>query len=67
MNKCAFDRDGVCSALSKKQCVGCHFRKSEQELNNGRAKAARRVSKLPQSIQIHIARKYYDRGSFEND
>ena len=63
MNKCAFDRDGMCTALSEKQCVGCRFRKTEEELKEGRQKATERLISLPQSTQIRIARKYYNRGT----
>lgn len=67
MNYCAFDLDNKCAALSKKQCVGCRFRKTEQELNDGRQKAIDRISNLPRSKQIHISRKYYDMNWNDND
>ena len=60
MNKCAFDLENKCAALTYKQCVGCHFRKTEQELIEGRQKAAERLDNLPKRTQIHIARKYYN-------
>ena len=63
MNKCAFDRGDNCVALSAKQCVACPFRKTEEELNDGRQKATDRLISLPKSTQIHIARKYYGKGS----
>lgn len=40
MSNCAFDinkRD--CAVLNKKQCVGCHFKKTKEELEAGREKA----------------------------
>ena len=60
MNKCAFDREDKCTALREKQCDGCRFRKTEQELNDGRQKAIDRINNLPYSKQIHITRKYHD-------
>lgn len=60
MNKCAFDREDHCTALNAKQCKGCHFYKTEYELKEGRQKALDRLSSLPKSKQIRIARKYYD-------
>ena len=63
MNNCVFDRDGTCVALNEKQCVACSFRKTEQELNEGRQKATDRLISLPKSTQIHIARKYYNRST----
>ena len=63
MNKCAFDRDGKCIALCGKQCIACAFRKTEDELNDGRQKATDRLLSLPKSTRIHIARKYYGKGS----
>ena len=60
MKKCAFDRDNTCTALTKKQCLGCKFRKTEEELREGRQKVAERLDSLPERQQIHIARKYYN-------
>ena len=62
MNKCAFDNGCKCMALEEKQCLGCSFRKSQEELVSGRQKAAKRVVNLPDKIRVHILRKYYDRG-----
>lgn len=63
MNKCAFDRDCICTALSEKQCVGCGFRKTEEELKEGRRKATDRLISLPKATQTRIARKYYNTGT----
>lgn len=59
MKNCAFDLGDMCSALSTKQCVGCNFCKTKEELKEGRQKAAERLDYLPKKKQIHIARKYY--------
>lgn len=60
MDNCAFDRDGFCVALKEKQCDGCKFRKTEQEVYDSRMKAAHRLDSLPKRLKIHIARKYYN-------
>ena len=60
MDKCAFDRDDMCTALDEKSCLGCRFRKTEQELYEGRVKAADRLDSLSKRQKIHIARKYYN-------
>ena len=62
MNKCAFDKDGKCSALNKKDCKGCSFYKTEEEVRIGREKATARIKTLPKDIQRHIKLKYYSRG-----
>lgn len=60
MNNCAFDRDKFCAALKEKQCEGCAFYKTKEELIEGRQKAAERLDNLPIRQKIHIARKYYN-------
>lgn len=60
MNKeCAFDRGRKCSALTEKHCDFCHFRKTQEELESGRIRAAERVNSLPADQQKHIKLKYY--------
>ena len=61
MNDCAFNNDKKCIALNKKKCAGCPFRKTQEELNEGRQKALKRISKLPPKTQAHILTKYYTR------
>lgn len=47
MSNCAFELNKrSCSALTKKQCVGCHFRKTAEELEAGRKKARERIASL---------------------
>ena len=65
MNDCAFNNGKKCSALTKKQCKGCRFKKTTEELNEGRQKAKERIRKLPLDIRLHITRKYYVQG--DND
>lgn len=62
MNKCAFDKDGKCLALNTRNCKGCSFYKTPEELISGRVRANERIKTLPKIIQRHIKRKYYSRG-----
>lgn len=52
MNKCAFDKGYKCSALTTKECAWCKFRKTKQELEEGRRKAMERIETLPNKYQI---------------
>ena len=56
--KCAFDRIYTCAALTHKECIGCHFRKTPAQLDEGRERAEDRISTLPDEIQDKIATKY---------
>lgn len=38
-NKCAFDLEDRCSALSEMRCESCTFRKTKEQLEAGRRKA----------------------------
>ena len=62
MIKCAFEQTGECTALFEKQCVGCAFYKTTEELKIGRQKATDKIKKLPLCLQNHIKLKYYTRG-----
>lgn len=58
MIKCTFDKgDRGCSALISKQCSGCAFYKTEQELRDGRRKSAERLESLPNGKELK--EKYY--------
>ena len=57
MEKCAFDKGYKCSALTSKMCAGCKFRKTKQELEEGRRKAMERLENLHNRYQI--IEKYY--------
>lgn len=60
MNKeCVFDRGRKCSALTEKYCDFCQFRKSQEELEAGRRRAAERVNSLPADQRRAIKLKYY--------
>ena len=63
MNDCVFCKGNKCAALSEKQCIGCHFYKTDKELKEGRQKASERIRTLPPDIQTHIHQKYYARRS----
>ncbi len=56
--KCAFDRNTFCTALMEKDCRGCAFRKTPEELDEGRERAYSRICKLPEEQQDHIRQKY---------
>ena len=58
MKICVFDNGEECDALREKNCFGCPFRKTPEELKEGRRKAYERIEKLPLSERIVIHRKY---------
>lgn len=59
MDKCAFDLGKrKCSALTTKNCVGCKFCKSTEELREGREKAAERLMTLDKATFDYINDKY---------
>ena len=58
MHECAFDLGKKCFALTEKQCKGCKFRKTNEELAEGREKARRRIESLPIMERNHIKNKY---------
>lgn len=55
---CAFDQGGFCSALRVKDCDGCVFCKTQQQLEEGRAAADRRIDSLPAELAEKIRQKY---------
>ncbi len=57
--ECVFDMNGKCRALNVKECYGCKFFKTEEEYENGRRKAKRRVATLSPEEKDYIQRKYY--------
>jgi hypothetical protein len=59
MNNCVFDGDTKCSALKEKRCEGCRFRKTNEELIEGREKAKARLKTLPEKMQERIHYKYH--------
>lgn len=59
MKDCVFDKDYKCIALTHKVCESCPFRKTEEELEEGRKKARARAKNLPEKQRKHIIKKYY--------
>ena len=57
---CAFDQGKrSCAALNVKKCENCRFRKSNNELIEGRERAAARIKTFTKEYQAHIKSKYY--------
>lgn len=59
MNKCVFDEEDKCRALNEKDCDGCRFYKTKEELTEGREKAAERIAQLAPEHRDYIRRTYY--------
>lgn len=55
---CAFDRKTHCAALTDRDCPGCCFFKTPEQLDEGRERAIDRIYKLPEEQQDHIRQKY---------
>lgn len=69
-NDCAFytvTNKVECTALSDRHCKGCAFRKTEEELIEGRRKATQRLSRLPHDKFNKIMLKYYRFNKFNGD
>lgn len=64
--KCAFDFGYKCVALTHKNCVGCHFRKTKKEVEESRKKVERRIDSLPEEQQQYIREKYYGKENYES-
>ena len=62
MCKCAFDKGDKCNALIVRDCEKCSFRKTQEELAEGRAKAKILLERLPEEYRAAIEDKYYGRG-----
>ena len=63
MSKCGFDYgEDMCYAVTEKQCEGCRFRKTKEELQEGRDKATKRLMTLDRVFLNDIKRKYYSGG-----
>lgn len=59
--KCVFSRNGRCLCLTRKHCVECSFKKTREQLDDGRAKALEHIRTLPEEHQLSIYDKYYNR------
>lgn len=60
MDKCAFDLDVKCSALTKKECDGCAFYKTKAQLNEGRKRALRLLGKFTPQQRQALRERYYN-------
>ena len=67
MNDCAFNEGRFCTALRKKECKNCTFKKTEEELIVGRRKAMVRIQSLPNPKRYYIIHTYHKqwRGGYE--
>lgn len=59
MNTCVFENETECNALREKNCEGCKFRKTKEELIAGREKAIEHINTLPTEQRNYILRTYY--------
>lgn len=59
MSNCVFDNEDKCRALNEKDCIGCSFYKTKEQLIEGREKAEMRVSQLEPELRQHFIHKYY--------
>lgn len=57
--ECVFDFGRRCVALTEKCCEGCRFRKTKEELDEGRKRAKNLINALPEERQNYIRDKYY--------
>ena len=58
MEKCVFDLDEQrCSALTKKECEGCHFYKTVAQVAEGRRRSEERLDAIPGGLYLY--KKYY--------
>ena len=65
MEVCAFDKGRSCAALNERECENCTFRKTQEELTEGREKALARIKSLPRAERKYIMKKYYRRNNAE--
>ena len=61
MSVCAFKKGGKCVPLTRDNCTGCTFFKTNKELEEGRLKAKERFESLPDDVQARILDKYYQK------
>lgn len=57
---CVFDRGNRCSALTGMECKNCSFKKTKEQLDEGRRVAAERIRSLPVFSRMYIKDKYYN-------
>ena len=59
MDPCVSDLGTVCSALTKKKCAGCVFRRSAGQQMDSDEASHERLRALPDQQQDYIAQSYY--------
>lgn len=59
MCNCVFDKCDKCTALLVRDCEKCSFRKTKEELDEGRTKAKALLERLPEEQRKAIADKYH--------
>lgn len=59
MERCVFENGKNCKALKERSCAKCTFRKTHEELVEGREKARERIENLPPEQYNAIMQKYY--------
>lgn len=57
--KCFADRDSYCSTLNKKDCKGCNFFRTEEDVQVSRRMAEKRIESLDSVMQDSIYEKYH--------
>ena len=58
MMKCFADNGDACTALKEKHCTECNFFQTKSMVELSRARAMRRIKKLPLNYQYSISEKY---------
>ena len=64
---CAFDLGKKCGAVTEKKCAGCKFFKTEEQLKEGRSKAAERIRRLDPELKSYLFHKYFPRRRGDDD
>ena len=57
MEKCVFEVEHECSALTKKECDGCPFHKTAEQIEKGVEKTERRLDSIPGGLYFY--KKYH--------
>lgn len=65
--RCAFDLDEKCSALLVKDCKGCTFYKTKEQLKAGREKATERLMTMDRNFLDYVKGKYYNQRRRKGD
>ena len=58
-DNCVFERGDRCSALTKKDCANCAFRKTAEEHEASAKSARKRIFGLDDERREHIVKTYY--------